>query len=1434
VTSERWNEVKEVFASALERTDAERAEYLDRVCSNDETLRREVESLLASHQEAGGFIESPAISTDTILPGEEDEDPEIGRRIGAYRTVKEIGRGGMGSVYLAVRADEEFERRVAIKLIRRGMEIDFIVRRFRNERQILANLDHPYIARLLDGGTTEDGMPYFVMEYVDGQPIHRYCEAQNLPVSDRLRLFRRVCSAVQYAHQQQVIHRDLKPGNILVTADGMPKLLDFGIAKLLDPDVAPHAAEPTTLGFRMMTPAYASPEQLRGEPATTASDVYSLGVLLGELVTGRRPERSGAGVRTQAVLAGGLESVIAKAMREEPAERYASVEQLTEDVRGYADGQPVSAPASAPPVAQPADETKTIAGPRSIAILPFRSIAPEERSDEYLGVGIADALITRLSNIRRITVRPTSSVLRYARSEYDLLAAARELEVQYVLDGSMRRSGDRVRITVQLVRTRDSAPLWASKFDEKFTDILNLEDSLSENLAQALIERLTADERGLLRKRGTDNPDAYQAYLKGRYYWSQLTEEGLAKALLSFSEALALDPTFALAQAGLADYYNWLAIWSVLPPTECFAAARDAALKALDLDPALAEAHAALAFLTWNHEHDFEAAARGFQRAIELNPDYALAHQWYAYLLSTQRRHEEALASMERAARLDPLSPMTAVVAAFLYYMARRPDRAMEEAQRALRLDSQHFMVHDIFAWVYSQKGLHSDAVKAAEKALTLAPRDPVALWTAALALGGAGRLTEARDYLRQMLELAQARYLSSYYVAVIHAVLGDTESAVEWLEKSFENRDSWFLWMAVEPRLDKLRGNPRFRNLEQRTGRHGTDREGTPAQPIVTSPPVAGSRPAGPSTARRRRIALWEYAAVIGLGLILVAVIGTLLSRSAPPFENIKIIKLGTNGNAASAAISPDGRYISYTLDRGRGMTIWIRQVAVSASRPIVPPADAFYRGLTFSADGAYLYYVLYDRNDFLHGALYRVPSLGGPQRKLIGDVESPVGLAPDGKRAAFIRANPGNAQGDLVVASLDGQGERKLASLQHPERFAQASAPAWSPDGDLIAAAIEKSDAQGQYVDLVTIRIKDGEQKPLQSQRWQFVERMAWLPSGAALMLIGQNAESTFQQIWAVPERGGKPIQVTNDLNDYIGISVTADSRQVATVQFQVLANIWMPPKGNGSSARQITYGAGRYYDLAWTPDGRILCSSDASDAVDIWSREADGSSPKQLTSAGRRNYGAAASPDGKYIVFHTNRTGTWNIWRMEADGANPEPLTKENRTESTWPQVSRDGRSVIFHRPAPGGAVHSWKVPIDGGEPMELTQETCMRPAVSPRDGAIACWYCRDATKPHWQIAVFGPDGGQPEKVFDLPKGVSIDSTLHWSPDSSAIHYVNNRDSVSNIWSQPLDGSPPRPITNFTTGQIYSFAWSRDGAMALSRGMQTSEVVLISQAQ
>src|ERR1051325_3123899 len=398
MTPERWQQVEEIFQAAVDMQPAERQQYVSKACADDPTLKNEVEALLAQHDSASGLLEKPLYGSTELSVIEsfsyDDEDPMIGRRLGAYRIEREIGRGGMGAVYEALRVDNEFTLRVAIKLVKRGMDTDFILRRFRKERQILAALDHPHIARLLDGGTTDDGLPYFVMEYIEGQPLYRYCDAHNLTIIERLKLFRGVCDAVHYAHQKQVIHRDIKPSNVLVTSEGVTKLLDFGIAKLLNPELAGDIThDPTATAMRLMTPEYASPEQVQGSPTTPSTDVYSLGVLLYELLTGHRPYRlvnrapheiarviceeapappsiiitraedllpslytgdeattmqklyftRGSTLETlRRALAGDLDNIVLQALRKEPEWRYQTAADLRDDITRYLEGRPIS------------------------------------------------------------------------------------------------------------------------------------------------------------------------------------------------------------------------------------------------------------------------------------------------------------------------------------------------------------------------------------------------------------------------------------------------------------------------------------------------------------------------------------------------------------------------------------------------------------------------------------------------------------------------------------------------------------------------------------------------------------------------------------------------------------------------------------------------------------------------------------------------------------------------------------------------------------------------------------------------------------------------------------------------------------------------------------------------------------------------------------
>ncbi len=795
----------------------------------------------------------------------EIEDAIIGQVFGAYRIERELGRGGMGAVYLATRADNVFQMQVAIKLIKRGMDSDFILGRFRNERQILASLDHPNIARLLDGGTADDGRPYFVMEYIAGQPLYPYCDARHLGLSERLQLFLRICDAVAHAHQNQIIHRDLKPSNILVSSEGQPKLLDFGIAKLLNPDLLADTLPPTATAMRMMTMEYASPEQIRGEAVTFLSDVYSLGVLLFELLTGQRPyvlnsrapheiaraicdveplrpseaatQQDERGMKSEkgsaeelhrssfpaptSELVGNLDNIVLKALRKDPSHRYSSVVALRSDIQKHLNGQAVSAPIyfSAPPVNKPAQPSPS----KRIAVLPLKllSFAVSDHSGEgYLSIGLADAIITRLSNVRSLTVRPTSSVLRFGGESVEPFAAGRELNVDFVLDGRIKRAGDQVRVSVQLLDVNQQTTLWAEQFDEPFTDVLHLEDVLSTNVAEALVTQLTTEERARLTKRGTDNPQAFELYLQGRYHWSTFTPEGYARSLACNQHAIALDPNYAAAYVGIANYHAWMSVSGFALPAVGMEAARAAALKAIALDDSLAEAHGMLSWIAMVYDYDLIAAEQYEQRGLACNPHDSAVRGWRSWRLLGTEQFEESVMEAKLAYELDPLSSLAQQRLVYILYFARHYDESIATCRRFLATDSQSGVLHGSSSWGLRCLKRYDEAIAAADKAVQLLHGVPVAKLMLALAYAQAGRKTEAREILQRLNPAPFVQYISPYFRGLVHVWLDERETAFACFAEAFDLHDPWTMMFSVEPLLDPIRHDERYQQLAQRIRR--------------------------------------------------------------------------------------------------------------------------------------------------------------------------------------------------------------------------------------------------------------------------------------------------------------------------------------------------------------------------------------------------------------------------------------------------------------------------------------------------------------------------------------------------------------------------------------------------------------------------------------
>jgi serine/threonine protein kinase/tetratricopeptide (TPR) repeat protein len=874
----RWQRLKNILADALEQTSfEERTAVLRRSCADDTALLREAEKLLA--RDTTAFEEFAEFAATRLR---HDERDRIGERIGAYAIVRELGRGGMGTVYLAERADGQFEKRVAIKVLKRGTDTDEVLRRFRIERQILANLEHPNITRLLDAGTTTDGLPYFVMEFVEGTPITQFVQRENVDLRGRLKLFLKICSAVDLAHQNQIIHRDIKPTNVLVKRDGEPKLLDFGIAKLLSVDS--DDGDITVAVERRLTPRYAAPEQSAGQRATIATDVYSLAALLYELLTTQSPcSTSNSNLsqddepqlpshavndpQTKQQLQGELDRIVARAMRRDPAQRYSSVAQLSEDLERYLNGAPLrsenfsaalSAPnigrgnlnssarsrrrwhiaaallgvsllaaavisqgpaarwlekhtvGSAAPATSPGTVTELV---DSVAVLPFEPLS-QDTTDELLGLGMADAVIGRMSNLKRLVVLPTTAVLKYKGPASDPLAAGRALQVDAILSGTVQRSGDQVRVTVQLVHVASGRTIWSEKFDQTFTDIFGIQDSISGSVVRSLALNLTTDEKKQLGKHYTTNVAAYDSYLMGLYFWNKRSKEGLGKAIDYFGRAIQKDPNFALAYALMADCYYLQLYYGYESGSDQIRNAKAAADRALLLDDSVAEGHVARAMVQ-SLQQELHLSMQSLRRAVELNPNLATAHLRYAWCLTSYGQLNDAVREMKRAQELDPLSATNSTALGILLTFTRQFNDALKYCSRAAELEPTNYLVRCNLAVTYGLNGMFQQAIDQYRMAGELSPeRNGDTLASIATVLTSAGRKPESDSMMPEILELATTGKADPYNVAVLCAVRGDKEQGFEWLAKALANRQLLTGVVRYDPLLESLRSDSRFAAL--------------------------------------------------------------------------------------------------------------------------------------------------------------------------------------------------------------------------------------------------------------------------------------------------------------------------------------------------------------------------------------------------------------------------------------------------------------------------------------------------------------------------------------------------------------------------------------------------------------------------------------------
>ncbi|MGI9076071.1 MAG: protein kinase domain-containing protein [Gemmatimonadaceae bacterium] len=724
-----------------------------------------------------------------------------------YLVEGELGQGGMATVYLA--EERKHGRKVAIKVLRPELSASVGAERFLREIGIAARLAHPHIVPLIDSGESE-GLLYYVSPYVPGGSLRERLKRDGrLSVKDAIRIAQEIGMGLDYAHRNGFVHRDVKPENILF-ADGHAVLADFGIARVCCESGADSVTE---VGLTIGTPEYMSPEQASGERSIdTQSDVYSLGCVLYEMLAGEPPISGGSARTTMAKQVTEIprpvralrpdtpavvERAIAKALAKDARMRFNSAAEFVTAIQ-----------------AKDADAGRNVsAATRSVAVLPFVNASPDPEN-EYLSDGITDELIDALTQVEGLRVASRTSMFALKGKPRDIRAIGALIGASEILEGTVRKSGDRLRITAQLTSTQDGQLLWSHRYDRKLDDVFAIQDEIARTIVNTLRATSFADIAAPPKKRYTDNVKAYGLYLKGRYAWNKHSQEGVTEGIEFFEQAIAEDPNYALAYTGLADSYALHVDYRSVPVVEGFERAKAYARKALELDDTLAEAHASLAWSLFIYDWNWVDAGLSFRRAIELDPKYATAHQWYAFLLTSQARADEGLVEAHTAVDLDSASVSGRRSLGWQYYYARRYGEARYHLMRAIVMNPMAEENYRVLGLTLAMQEEFDEAESTLREAVTMPGAGSYTIATLGYALARAGKLSEAEALLAELTARSEKEYVSPVAFATLYLGMRDADHALGWMEVACEDRRGWLVYLRVNPIFGPLRSDERFAAL--------------------------------------------------------------------------------------------------------------------------------------------------------------------------------------------------------------------------------------------------------------------------------------------------------------------------------------------------------------------------------------------------------------------------------------------------------------------------------------------------------------------------------------------------------------------------------------------------------------------------------------------
>jgi serine/threonine protein kinase len=829
MTPLRLQTVEEIFHAALDCGPDQVSAFLDKRCGADKVLRGKVEELLAAHKQADSFIETPVadVAAATIVENGQT-DLLVGQTIGHYRILERIGAGGLGEVYVA--SDVRAARKAALKVLPTRFTGDAArLRRFQQEARAVAGLNHPNILTIYEVGE-DDSVQYIASELIEGETLRQRLARGSIPLNETVEIAIQVAGALAAAHSASIVHRDVKPENIMLRPDGYVKVLDFGIAKLAEQELPATIAEEeaillveTNLGSVLGTVRYMSPEQARGASIDRRTDIWSLGVVLYEMAAGHAPF-SGDIPRNvmTAILAteppplsshmqqipDDLQQIASKALQKDPARRYQNASEMLEALK-----------TSRRKLEFAAEEMAKRPPRKSIAVLPFENLS-DDKANVYFADGIQEEILTRLSRIGDLKVISRRSTERFRETGEQIPDIAKQLGVAHILEGSVQRAGDRVRVHVQLIDAENDVHVWAECYDRELMDIFAVESEIAENITTALHAKLTRAERRAITSRPTKNLEAYQLYLKGRHQWKNFYAPGYERVREYFEQAIALDPSYAPAHTGLSGYYAFGAANGILPPDESWGPAEKGMRKSLALDDTLAESYNLLAGVELYYKRNWSAAEEAFRYGMELDPNLADIPHHYALCLALFGRTDEALVQMDRAALLDPFFPGLNLHRGRLSFFLRDYDSAMKQFAQTLEMYPDYAAAHEYFGDACEKKGMLHEAITQ---------------WSAGLALSGQAEHARVLEQVfatsgfeaavrtlgqRQLEDLDRKRAQGDYVPAADYVFAnvrhGSIDAAFEWLPKMAEERNWFALQLRVNPALDPLRNDPRFEKIAE------------------------------------------------------------------------------------------------------------------------------------------------------------------------------------------------------------------------------------------------------------------------------------------------------------------------------------------------------------------------------------------------------------------------------------------------------------------------------------------------------------------------------------------------------------------------------------------------------------------------------------------